>query len=323
MDIRDDIINFTEKLTGTKIFTIKEVLRMIGISRNKYYKWQVRKGKNNKHNGKIPKRNWTLPEEKEAVIKYVLENYPLNSMFLKTGYRRIAYEMLDKNIVALKPSVVYRILKDAGLLNRWSTKKKSSKGKGFTQPVKPHEQWHSDIKYVNLLGIYIFLITVMDGYSRYILHHELRFNMTKYDVELTIQKAREKYPEESPRLISDNGSQYVSKDFEKFLKEISLQHTKTSISYPQSNGKIERFHRTIGEECLRTNSMLSIDDAKKIISEYIRYYNTHRLHSSLYYLTPEDFLLGRVEARIKEREEKIQAAIIRRTAYWSKRENVA
>lgn len=318
MDTRDNIIKLTEKLIGTRIFTLKEILKIIGISRNKYYQWRFRKGIDNQHNGKIPKKNWTLLEEKEAVIKYVSENYPINFLFLKHGYRRITYEMFNKNIVALKPSVVYRILKEAGLLNRWNTQKKSSKGKGFTQHVKLHEQWHSDIKYVNLFGIYLFLITVMDGYSRYILHHELRLNMTEYDVELTVQKVREKYPMESSRLISDNSSQYISKDFEKFLKEITLQHARTSVGYPQSNGKLERFHQTIGEECLKPKSMLSIDDARDTISVYIEYYNKRRLHSSLYYLKPEDFLEGRVELRKKEREEKIQAAIVRRTAYWSK-----
>ncbi len=115
----------------------------------------------------------------------------------------------------------------------------------------------------------------------YILHHELRFNMTKYDVELTIQKAREKYPLSNPRLISDNGSQYTSNDFAKFLKEVGLQHIKTSVAYPQSNGKacteprfsMERFYRTIGEECLRTRSMVSIEDARETVAEFIEYYH--------------------------------------------------
>ncbi len=105
--------------------------------------------------------------------------------------------------------------------------------------------------------------------------------MTEYDVELTIQKAMEKYPLSNPRLISDNGSQYTSNDFAKFLKEVGLQHIKTSVAYPQSNGKacaepcfsMERFYRTIGEECLRPKSMVSIEDARKNVSDYIEYYH--------------------------------------------------
>lgn len=316
LDTRDEIITLTDKLAETEIFTLKEVLKLIGISRNKYYEWQGRTGKPNRHNANVPKNNWTLPEEKQAVISYVKENYPLNSMFLKQGYRRISYEMLDKNVVALGPSVVYRILKFAELLNHWNTKLKSSKGKGFHQPGRPHRDWHTDIKYVNFLGTFLFLITVLDGYSRYILHHELRFNMTEYDVELTIQKTREKYPLSNPRLISDNGSQYTSKDFEKYLKEVGLQHIKTSIAYPQSNGKMERFYRTIGEECLRTRSMVSIEDARETVAKFIEYYNKERLHSSLHYLTPEDYLMGRVDEKLKVREEKVKKAIEARRIYW-------
>ena len=295
---------------------MKEILKLIGIKKTKYYQWQYRTGKENSHNCVIPKGNWTLPQEKAAVINYVTQNYPVNSMFLKEGYRRITYQMLDEDIVALKPSTVYRILKAAGLLNQWNTRKKAGKGLGFKQPDKPHKDWHTDIKYVNHLGTFLFLITVMDGYSRYILHHELRLNMTEYDVELTIQKAREKYPEESPNLISDNGPQYKAKEFAKYLKEIGLQHIKTSVGYPQSNGKMERFYRTLGEECLSTKSMLNLEDARSIISGFINYYNTQRLHSSLFYLTPEDFLMGRIEDRIKEREQKIQTAIETRNKYW-------
>ena len=154
--------------------------------------------------------------------------------------------MLDKNVVALNPSVVYRILKSSGQLNRWNVQKKAGKGNGFRQPNAPHRDWHTDIKYVNHLGTFLFLITVMDGYSRYIIHHELRLNMTQYDVTLTVQRAREKYPEAKPNLISDNGPQYKSKEFGKYLKEIGLQHIKTSVGYPQSNGKMERFYRTLG-----------------------------------------------------------------------------
>ncbi|MGC8596132.1 MAG: transposase, partial [Candidatus Kryptoniota bacterium] len=137
-----------------------------------------------------------------------------------------------------------------------------------------------------------FLISVIDGYSRYIVHHELRTSMEEYDVEITIERALEKFPFERPGLISDNGSQYVSRDFAEFLRLTGLQHTRTSVGYPQSNGKIERFHESISQECLRKRSLIDIEDARKQVAEYIEYYNTRRLHSALYYLTPEDYLNG-------------------------------
>jgi transposase InsO family protein len=317
LDIRESIIETVERFTKTRIIKHNWLLELIGISRNKYCGWFGRRGKINHHNGKIPRCHWITPEEKEAIVSYVKENYPKNSMFLKQGYRRISYEMLDENVAAVSPSSVYRVLKNEGLLNRWNTKKKSSKGEGFKQPDKPHEQWHTDIKYVNYRGTYLFFIGVLDGYSRYMLEHDVRLSMQEYDIELTVQKAREKYPDENPRLISDNGPQYLAKDFGNYLKEVGLQHTKTSVGYPQSNGKIERYFRSMDEECLDVNSFLSIEDARRIIAKYVDYYNTKRLHSALYYLTPEDYLKGRVERKLKEREHKIQTAIEKRYLYWS------
>ena len=254
---------------------------MINISTSNYYSWNSRQGLPNNHNGIIPKINWTLDWERQAVISYALAHPG-------EGYRRLTYMMIDENIVALSPSSVYRILKRAGLLNKWNQTKKSSKGKGFEQPQAPHEHWHVDIKYVNFKGTFLFLISVIDGYSRYIVHQELRQNMQEFDVELTIQKALEKFPGNKTRKISDNGSQFISKDFAIFLKFAGLQHIKTSIAHPQGNGKIERFHRIIEEEHHRKTSMINLEDARKQIDEYVEFYNTKRLHSSLFYLTPND-----------------------------------
>ena len=174
------------------------------------------------------------------------------------------------------------------------------------EPVKPHQHWHTDIKYVNFRGTFLFLISVIDGYSRYIVHHELRMSMQEFDVQITIQRALEKHPLSRPRLITDNGSQFISKDFAQYIKLVGLQHIRTSIAYPQSNGKIERYHRTIHQECLMTSSLIDLDDARMQIAGYIEYYNTRRLHSSLFYLTPDDFLCGRVDEKLNQRITKLQ-----------------
>jgi len=186
---------------------------------------------------------------------------------------------MDENIVAASPSSVYRILKAANLLNKLNTKKRNKKGTGFQQPDGPHKHWHADIKYLTFNGLFFFLISVLDGYSRYILHHEVRAHMTEHDVQVTLQRAKEKYPDAKGKLITDNGSQFIAKEFNSFVQQLELIHIRTSVAYPQSNGKIERFHRTISEECLRVRSNPTIDDLKEMIAEYIRHYNTSRLHS--------------------------------------------
>lgn len=290
----------------------------IGINRGKFYEWKRRFQTFNKHNGKIPKSNWLLDWEKEEIIKYAKEHKSEYLYHKHEGYRRMSYMMMDENIVAVSSSTTYRVLKSAGLINKWNTKKSSSKGKGYTQPLNPHEEWHTDIKYVNFHGTFLFLMSVLDGFSRYAVHHELRINMTEYDVEVTIQKALEKFPGFSPKIISDNGSQYISKDFKAFLKEAGLQHIKTSIAYPQSNGKIERFHRSINSECLNNHSLIDLEDARKQIDLYIKYYNTKRLHSSLFYITPEDFLNNKAGEILKTRQKKLDAAAENRKNYWKK-----
>ncbi len=273
----------------------------MGISSSKYYSWIDRFELPNNHNHIIPKKHWILDWEREAIINYA-------GTHNGEGYRRLTYMMIDDNIAAVSPSTTYRVLKAAGMLNRWNKVKRSTKGTGFDQPVSVHQHWHTDIKYVNFRGTFLFLISVIDGYSRYIVHHELRMNMQEFDVEITIQRALEKYPFARPRLITDNGSQFISKDFAQYIKQVGLQHIRTSIAYPQSNGKIERYHRTIHEECLMTTSLIDLDDARKQVAEYIEYYNTKRLHSSLFYLTPDDFLNGRIKEKLIERNTKLLLA---------------
>jgi transposase InsO family protein len=284
---------------------------MINLSSSKYYTWIDREGEPNHHNGKIPKQNWLLEWEINEIVAYAV-NHP------GEGYRRLTYMMLDENVAFASPATVYRILKYFGLLNRWNKTKTQSKGHGFIQPTAPHQHWHTDIKFVNYRGTFLFLISVIDGYSRYIVHHELRQNMQTAEVELTVQKGLEKFPGNSPKLISDNGPQYISKDFAEYLKFVGLQHIRTSIANPQANGKIERSFRTINEECLRKTSFINLDDAKKQIADYIEFYNTKRLHSSLFYLTPEDFLMDRVLERIAERESKLSTAKKIRNLYREK-----
>lgn len=304
-EVRDNVVEFVNFIRLKTDIPLKGITPLLGISSSKYYSWIERKGVENNHNGKTPKEHWCLDWEKEAIIVYA-KSHPVE------GYRRLTYKMIDDNVVAVSPATTYRILKAAGLLNRWNKVKSSSKGGGFNQPTAPHQHWHTDIKYVNYHGTFLFLISVIDGYSRYIVHHELRRSMQQFDVQLTLQRALEKYPGTKPRIISDNGPQFISKDFAEYLKLLELQHIRTSVAYPQSNGKIERYHRTIHQDCLMKTSLINLDDARKQISSYIDYYNNKRLHSSLFYLTPEDFLIDRVEEKLKVRERKLKEAKLKR-----------
>ena len=138
--------------------------------------------------------------------------------------------------------------------------------------------------------------------------------MTERDVETILQRAREKFPGETSRIISDNGPQFIAKDFKQFLRICGMTHVRTSPYYPQSNGKLEWYHRTIKGECIRPGTPLCLDDARRLVAKYVAGYNEVRLHSALGYVTPVDKLLGREEAIFARRDRKLQEAREKRAA---------
>jgi len=278
----------------------KQILRWMRVPEGTYYKWRQRYGKVNEHNGWIPRDHWLEDWEKRAIIAFH-QQHPLE------GYRRLTYMMLDTDVVAVSASSVYRVLKQAGLMSRFRGKP-SSKGQGFHQPDRPHRHWHVDVAYVNIRGTFYFMTSILDGYSRYLVHWEIREKMEELDIEAIVQRAREKFPGENPRIITDNGPQFISKDFKQFVRICGMTHVRTSPYYPQSNGKLERYHRTIKSECIRPQTPLSLEDARRVVTRFVAQYNEERLHSALGYVTPNDKLLGREKEIFAERDRKLDEA---------------
>ena len=215
--------------------------------------------------------------------------------------------MIDADVVFVSPSSVYRVLSAHGLLRQWNGKP-SKKGQGFVQPLKPHEHWHVDVCYINISGTFYYLCSVLDGASRYIVHWEIRTQMTEADVEIILQRAREKYPEERPKIISDNGPQFIAKDFKEFVRLCGMTHVRTSPNYPQSNGKIERWHKSLKSECIRPKTPLSLEDGRRLVGGYVDHYNNVRLHSAIGYVAPKDKLQGRQQEIFAERDRKLTQA---------------
>lgn len=215
--------------------------------------------------------------------------------------------MMDQDVVAVSPTSTWRVLSKAGLLQKWN-RKKSLKGTGFAQPIKAHEHWHVDVSHLNICGTFYYLCSLLDGCSRYIVHWEIREQMTEVDVEIIMQRAKEKFPSARPRIISDNGPQFIAKDFKEFIRISGMTHVRTSPFYPQSNGKLERFHGTIKGECIRPGTPLSLDDARKMVEKYIVHYNNVRLHSAIGYIAPADKLAGNEMVIFKERDRKLEEA---------------
>ena len=277
-------------------------IRALEVGRNKFSAWESawesRYGKENFHNGKVHRDFWLLEWERAAIVKYY-------STHPRRGYRALTYHMMDEDIVAVSPATVYRVLKSAGMLSSWNQTKQSLKGTGFHQPISPHEHWHVDISYINICGTFYYFIAVLDGCSRYVIHWDIRESMTEQDVKLVIQKAR---------IISDNGPQFISKDFKEFIRISGMTHVRTSPYYPQANGKFERFNRTIKSECIRPKSPVSLEDARRIAGGFTQEYNHKRLHSAIGFVTPRDRLTGKHIQIFEARDRKLEAARAKRKA---------
>jgi putative transposase len=300
------VVDYVRRWNERAEIAVGTLVLWLGITLSKFHDWRRRYGKVNEHNAWVPRDWWLEDWEKQAIIRFSFE-YPLE------GYRRLAFMMLDRDIVAVSPSSVYRVLKAAGRIGR-STNKPSKKGTGFHQPQKPHEHWHIDISYINIHGTFYYLTTILDGYSRYIVHWEIRRSMTEQDELVVLQRAREKFPHETPRIISDNGSQFLAKDFKEFIRLCGMTHVRTSPYYPQSNGKLERFHGSIKGECIRPGTPLSLEDAIRIVARYVEHYNQVRLHSAIGYVAPADKLAGREGEIFAARDRKLAEARQRRKA---------
>jgi transposase InsO family protein len=299
-EVRDEVIEFVRYWQQRSGFKVGQLLGWLGLGHSTYYSWQSRQGQANQHNGQIPKGQWLLAWEKEAILAYA-RAHP------GQGYRRLSFMMLDDSGVAVSPSSVYRVLQAGNLLQPWD-RKPSRKGQGFEQPTQAHQHWHIDIAHLNLGGIFYYLCSILDGYSRYTVHWEIRAQMTEADVEIILQRAREKFPNARPRIISDNGPQFIAREFKQFIQTCGMTHVRTSPGYPQSNGKLERWHRTVKGEAIRPQTPLTLAEAGRVVDKFVRYYNQVRLHSAIGYVTPEARLTGQDQHIRTERQRKLAQA---------------
>ena len=284
------------------------ICETIELDLNKFYEWRKVYGKARKEYSNLPKFQFITEDEKLSVINFY-QNHT------QDGYRRCAYMMIDQDIAYLAPSTVYKILKFFGVI-RSKHNKPSKKGNGFEHAKIPHEQWHTDISHVLIKDKYYHLISILDGFSRYVVHWELRKEMSSIDVCIVQQRAIEKFPNAKPRMISDNGKQFLAKDYQALLSLHGLKHTRTSPYYPQSNGKQERFHKTIkGHEGIGNKHLTDFEHAVDVMGMSIDYYNNKRLHSAIGYVTPNDMLNLKQRQIHQQRDAKIATARLARRNY--------
>lgn len=207
------------------------------------------------------------------------------------------------------------MLSEADLLYRW--KRRTHTGTMPERPTMPDKRWHTDIMYLRVQDTWYFLVTVLDSYSRYVVRWDLLNSMATWDVSLVVQEAleltRRGYPgasEATPDMVTDNGTQFTSRDFKQLVREFGLQHIRIRTYDPESNGVLERFHRTTREEIAdgARGELTNLTQAKEIIARWVTHYNESRLHAGLGYIEPAEYYKGNPERRRAERRTKLARA---------------
>jgi transposase InsO family protein len=229
--------------------------------------------------------------------------------------RELACLYTDTRGYFISESSVYRILKKAGLITGPAMQLISASDRFKDPTVRVNQMWQTDFTYLKIIGWgWYYLSTIMDDYSRYIITWELCTTMKAADVRNSLQMALEATgltKEQAPKLLSDNGSCYISQEFKVFVEDMGIQHVRGAPAHPQTQGKIERYHRTM-KNVIKLDNYYSPQQLKHAITEFVVYYNTQRYHESLQNVTPEDVFTGRQKRVLETRAKTKQKTILLR-----------
>jgi putative transposase len=295
-----EIITIVEQ----SILGVKATLQQLGINRSTFYKWYKRYLEFG-YDGladKLPKRQsyWNqLPaQERQKVVDLALERTELSC-------REIACHIVDKEGWFVSESTVYRILKSQNLITTPAYRLMEASDKFINPTTAVNELWQTDFTYFKIQGWgWYYLSTVMDDYSRYILSWELCSTMQAADAERTLQKAMQVAglkKDQRPKVLTDNGSAYVSKHLQRYFESQSIKHVRSAPLHPMTQGKIERYHRSM-KNLLLLEHYYTPDQLTARIAQWVDYYNHFRYHESLDNLIPADVFEGRKQQKLKERE---------------------
>jgi len=301
-------------------FGVRRTLRELGISPSTFYEWyrrfldegpdglKPRESKRNKFWNKIPEK------EQSLVVETALEKEDLSP-------RELAFHITDKQGWFISESSVYRILKERDLITSpaWIVMAAADEFRDKTTHV--HQMWQTDFTYFKIIGWgWYYLATILDDYSRYIISWELCKNMESTDAMRVITSALEKTGIEKgnrPKLLSDNGSSYISQKFGEFMDEEEMRHTRGAPYHPQTQGKIERYHRTM-KNVVKLDNYFFPEELKARLEAFVDYYNNRRYHESLDNVTPADVYFGRKEEILSRRADTKRRTINERRKIYQK-----
>ena len=288
--------------------SIRQTLEELGVPRSSFYRWchnfQEEGLEGLKNKPPQDKRFWNrIPDSvREQVVELALEHPDQSS-------RQLAWQFTDQEGYFISESSVYRILKGYDLLENPAFEIIPVKEK-FEKPTKRvNEMWQTDFTQFKIVGWgWYYLSTVLDDYSRYILAWKLTTTMNTQDVQDTLEVALEKAGIESvrvrhrPRLLSDNGPCYLSKDLKSYLAERQMQHIRSAPYHPMTQGKIERYHRSMKNVVMLRNYYYPWE-LEQALEAFVQYYNHERYHEALENLTPADVYAGKSEEVLTRRKQ--------------------
>jgi putative transposase len=286
----------------------------LGLSSATFYDWQQRMAQGQLDNQIVvpsAPRLPATPMEVEHVIRYA-EAHPL------LGYKRLTWAIIDENVAFLRPWMVYGILAEYHLLGRRAQAIQELERPA--EPVAPDQRWHTDLMNLRIHGRWFYLIDFLDSYSRYLVYWEILLTAKANAVVLAGHRAIETLAcprqEGIPEIVHDNGPQFISHEWRTFVRDAQASDVPTLAHHPQSNGRVERFHRTTQEEALPGKVSDDLYRARETMSQWQQYYNCERPHSAIRYLRPIDYYRGDPVKRLAEREEKLRRGAVDRAAYW-------
>lgn len=278
-------------------------LKELGIYKRTFYNWYKRyleggyDGLAEKAKGRHQTWNKIPPEQQTQVVEEALEHEELSS-------RELAFHIIDNHKWYISESSVYRILKRAGLITSPAHIVMSAADEFMNKTRRVNEMWQTDFTYFKIIGWgWYYLSTILDDFSRYIIAWDLREQMTSKDVIPSVEKALNftgLTKDNAPKILSDNAKCYLSGEILGFLAGKGIKPINGKPFHPQTQGKIERYHRTM-KNVIKLDNYYSPDDLIKAIAEFVHYYNNERYHESLGNLTPADVYFGRDKKILKER----------------------
>jgi transposase InsO family protein len=301
-------------------FNISEALAKLDVPRSTYYRWRAKykrfgkDGLSDKPSKPGNQWNQILPHEREIVCALATANPEWSA-------REISFHITDTKESYISESTVYKILKEQGWIRDQIIESFPAKNEYTYKPQKPNEQWQTDATYLFVKGWgWYYLISILDDYSRKILSWQLKKQMTGHDFSEVTEDAWQKvqnetpFASELPKLVSDRGPSLLSNALEIYLEEKGIYHILASPYHPQTNGKIERYHRSLKSE-LNLHVWDRPDELKLEIDRFINHYNSKRYHESLGNVTPDDVYYGRRDEIIRTRREIKFATLKNRKLY--------